>query len=114
MSSINPNIAIVEGNPGVGGDESKIWSEDLLSSYHKYATRKGFQVTQIEHNVIKIKGENAFERFKNETGVHRVQRIPKTERRGRVHTSTAVILVLPQINQQDINIGQQDIEWQFF
>lgn len=114
MSSINPNIAIIEGNPGVGGDESKIWSEDLLSSYLKYATRKGYQVTQIEHNVLKIKGDKAFETFKNETGVHRVQRIPKTERRGRVHTSTAVILVLPQINQQDIKIGQQDIEWQFF
>ncbi|HLL60615.1 MAG TPA: peptide chain release factor-like protein [Candidatus Nitrosocosmicus sp.] len=112
--TINPNIAIIEASPGVGGDESKIWMMDLLTSYSKFANRMNFKVIQIDENIIKIKGENAFNYFKNETGVHRVQRIPTTERRGRVHTSAAVILVLPEIIQSDIRINPQDVEWDFY
>lgn len=111
---INPNIAIIEANPGVGGEESKIWMMDLLNSYIKFANRMNFKVIQIDANIIKIKGENVFSFFKNETGVHRVQRIPSTEKRGRVHTSAAVILVLPEIVQSDTRISPVDIEWDFF
>src|SRR3989344_2897880 len=110
----NPNVAIIEINPGVGGDESKIWMKDLLNSYIKFGQRNGFQTSQIDHNMIKIRAENAFNLFKSETGVHRVQRIPATERRGRIHTSTAVVVVLPQINQQDLNIDQSQLEWDFY
>lgn len=112
---INHNVAILEVNPGVGGDEAKIWMQDLLDSYLAYANRKGFKVTQLDHNVIKIKGNDAFGLFKRETGVHRVQRIPATERRGRIHTSTAVVHVLPQIipTHHD-QIPAHEIEWQFF
>lgn len=111
---LNPNVAIIEALPGVGGDESKIWMKELLMSYLRYAQKKGFKFSYIDENTIKIVGEGAFNKFKNETGVHRVQRIPQTERRGRVHTSTAVIVVLPQIIQSDVRINQGDLEWQFF
>lgn len=109
----NPNVAIIEANAGVGGDEAKIWATDLLHSYIKFAQKKGFKVGIVDENVIKIRGESAFNYFKNETGVHRVQRIPQTERRGRIHTSTAVILVLPEIINTNININQSDLEWEF-
>lgn len=111
---INPNIAIIETNPGVGGEEAKIWASDLLSSYIKFANKQRFKIVNIGDNIIKIKGENAFNIFKNETGVHRVQRIPKTERRGRIHTSTAIVVVLPEISQSDYQINPNDLEWQFF
>ena len=112
--NINPNIAIIEVNPGVGGDESKIWMVDLINSYIKFAMKKGYSVNKLDQNIIKIKGEGAFDVFKNETGVHRVQRIPSTERRGRIHTSTVVVVVLPQINQQDVHIDNNDVEWNLF
>lgn len=111
---INPDIAIIEFYPGVGGDESKIWMLELLESYTRFANRNDYKASQIDDNVIKIKGTNVYELFKNETGVHRVQRIPKTERKGRVHTSTCVIVVLPQVIQSTIHVSPADIEWQFY
>ena len=111
---INPNIAIIEALPGVGGDESKLWMKELLLSYLRFAQKKTFKFVYLEDNTIKITGENVFNLFKNETGVHRVQRIPTTERRGRLHTSTAVIIVLPQVIQSEVRINQSDLEWQFF
>ena len=111
---INPNIAIIEALPGVGGDESKLWMKELLLSYIKYSERHGFKWGYLEEDTIKINGENVFHLFKNESGVHRVQRIPATERKGRIHTSTCIILVLPQIIQSDIQINPSDLEWQFY
>jgi len=111
---INPNIVIIEALPGVGGDEAKIWMRQLLLSYIRFAQKKGFKFSYLDDDVVEIRGEGAFNLFKNETGVHRVQRIPKTERRGRIHTSTAVIVVYPQIIQSDIKINPADLEWQFF
>ncbi len=112
--NINPNVVIVEALQGAGGEESKLWAKELLLSYIKFAQRKGFKFSYLEDDVIKISGENAFNYFKKETGVHRVQRIPQTERRGRIHTSTAVIIALPQINEQEVRINSADIDWQFF
>lgn len=111
---INPNIVIIEAKPGVGGDESKLWAKELLLSYIKFAQKHKFNFKYLDEDIIKIKGDNAFKLFKNETGVHRVQRIPTTERKGRVHTSTAIILVIPQIIQSDIVIKPSDVEWQFY
>ena len=111
--NINPNIVVIEAAQGAGGDESKNWGRELLISYAKFAERHGMKANYIEENVIRVKGDNAFTYFKNETGVHRVQRIPTTERKGRVHTSTAVIIVTPQISQSDVHISPADIEWQF-
>ncbi len=111
---VNPNIAIIEVNPGVGGEEAKIWGITLLSSYMKYAQKKGYKVEHWEENVIQVKGEGAYNKFKKETGVHRVQRVPTTEKRGRVHTSTCVVLVLPKIIQSDVRINEGDVNWDFF
>lgn len=111
---INPNIAIIEALPGVGGAESKLWMKELLLSYIRFAQKKLLKYAYIDETIIKISGENAFNFFKNETGVHRVQRIPQTERKGRIHTSTCIIVVLPQIIQSNIKINQSDLEWQFY
>ncbi|KKP66606.1 MAG: Peptide chain release factor [Candidatus Roizmanbacteria bacterium GW2011_GWA2_35_19] len=111
---INPNTVIIEALPGVGGDESKIWMKDLLSSYIKFSERKLFKCTYLDESAIKISGLNAYNLFKNETGVHRVQRIPATERKGRIHTSTCIIVVLPQIIKSDVRINPSDLEWQFY
>lgn len=114
--TINPNIAIIEAIPGVGGDESKLWMKELLLSYIKFAEKKGckFSYLDDENSLLKISGENVYHYFKKETGVHRVQRIPATERKGRIHTSTCVIVVLPQIIQSDVRLNQADLEWQFY
>lgn len=112
--NINQNIVIIEAIQGAGGDESKIWGLNLLSSYTKYALRKSMKVQLVEENIIRINGDSAFTLFKNETGVHRVQRIPTTEKRGRIHTSTAVIIVTPQISARDIQINNFDLSWQFY
>lgn len=111
---INPNTVIIEALPGAGGDESKIWGKQLLLSYIRFAQKRGMQFHYLDESVIRIKGENAYNYFKNETGVHRVQRIPTTERKGRVHTSTAVILVTPQVIQSDIKINPNELDWQFY
>lgn len=111
---INPNVAIIEALPGVGGDESKLWMQELLLSYLRFAQKRGFKYNYLEDNVIRISGENAFNLFRRETGVHRVQRIPETERKGRIHTSTCVMVVLPQITQPDVRINPGELEWQFY
>lgn len=112
--NINSNIAILEVNPGVGGEEAKIWMKDLLASYLRFAERKGFTISYMDHNVVRFKGENAFNLLKHETGVHRVQRIPATEKRGRLHTSTAVVVVYPFVQEREAQINEHEIEWQFF
>ena len=112
--NINANIVIIEAAQGAGGDESKIWGRELLVSYAKFAEKHGLITQFIEENIIRVKGPNAFKYFKSETGVHRVQRIPTTEKRGRIHTSTAVIIVTPQISQSEVHINQGDLDWQFF
>src|SRR3989338_11110270 len=112
--NINANIVVIEALPGAGGDESKIWGQELLLSYARYAQKMGMKTQMIEENVMRIAGPGAFGYFKNETGVHRVQRIPTTERKGRIHTSTAIIIVTPQISAHDTKIRQDEVEWQFF
>ncbi|MFZ6034806.1 MAG: peptide chain release factor-like protein [Patescibacteria group bacterium] len=111
---INPNVVVIEALPGVGGDESKLWMKELLLSYIRFAEKRLFKFAYLDENTIKIQGEGAFNFFKNETGVHRVQRIPATERKGRIHTSTCIIVVLPQIIQSDVRINPGDLDWQFY
>jgi peptide chain release factor 1 len=111
---INPNIAVIEALPGVGGDESKHWMKELLLSYIRFAEKRLLKFTYLDENTIRIQGEGAYKFFKNETGVHRVQRIPSTERKGRIHTSTCIIVVLPQIVQSDVRLNSGDVEWQFY
>jgi peptide chain release factor 1 len=111
---LNSNVVIIEAKPGVGGDESKLWAKELLLSYIKFAQKRNWKFSYLDDDILRIAGENVYQYFKNETGVHRVQRIPATERKGRIHTSTAIIVVLPQIIQSDLRINSSDLEWQFF
>ena len=97
-----------------GGDEAKLWASDLLRMYLKFATKKGWKVSSIGELVIRISGPGIFDLLKNEAGVHRVQRVPVTEKRGRIHTSTATVAILPEIKESDVAINLVDLEWDFF
>ncbi len=104
----------LEVRGATGGDEAKIWASDLLRMYLKYAAKKGWRATSIDEATIKLEGDRVLEVLKNEAGVHRVQRIPTTERRGRIHTSTATVAVLPEIKESEVSINPSDIELEFF
>src|SRR3989344_5046368 len=86
------NAVILEVRPGVGGDEAKIWAGDLVRMYSRYAETRNWKLDTLDDGVIKIKGKEVYDRMKWETGVHRVQRIPETEKAGRIHTSTASVV----------------------
>lgn len=111
---MNPNVVILEIRAGTGGQEAEIWARDLLRMYLRYATSKGWKVIQLDEGVIKITGPNAYFALQNEGGVHRVQRIPQTEKRGRIHTSTATVAVLPEVPEQEVYIRPEDLDWDFF
>lgn len=111
---MNNNIAIIEIRGATGGDEAKIWAGDLIRMYMRFATSKRWKTEIIDEGVIKISGPDVYTLFKYETGVHRVQRIPKTERYGRIHTSTATVAVLPEIEEREVYINPSDLEWEFY
>lgn len=105
---------IMDINGGAGGEEAKQWADELLRMYSRYAQRVGFSVEQVDEGVIKISGPkhmHPFGTFKYEAGVHRVQRVPLTEKRGRVHTSTATVSILPELDDIDLHIAPEDIEF---
>lgn len=104
----------IEIRSATGGDEAKIWATDLMRMYMRYAESKGWKVTTIDETSIKVIGEGAFDLLKHESGVHRVQRVPATEKRGRIHTSTATVAVLPKIESRDVQINPADLDIQFF
>ncbi len=111
---MNTNIAILEFRPGPGGDEAKIWAADLMRMYTRYANYQGYKVEELSDTAIRIKGDHVFDIFQYEAGTHRVQRVPTTERAGRIHTSTATVAVLPDIPEHEIEIRNDDLEWDFF
>jgi peptide chain release factor 1 len=104
--------AIIEVRGATGGDEAKIWADDLLRMYTRFANLQGWRVSQIEPNVIRIHGKGAYGLLKYEAGVHRVQRVPTTERQGRIHTSTASVAVLPEVPESEVTIRPEDIEFE--
>lgn len=104
---------IVEIRPGVGGEEAKIWGEDLMRMYTRYANVKNWKVANLDENVVKISGAEAYGRLIHETGVHRVQRVPVTEAQGRIHTSTASVVVLPEVPESQIEIREDELLWEF-
>jgi len=115
---------IVEIRAGTGGGEAGLFAADLFRMYSRYAQAKGWQVGIIDSNqsevggfkelIFEIKGKGAFSRFKHERGVHRVQRVPITEASGRIHTSTATVAVLPEAEEIELNINQDDLKMEFF
>ncbi len=110
---------ILEIRSAAGGDEASIWAGDLLRMYERYADRLGFKIEGIEASpaevggydkvTVGVKGSGAYSKLKYEGGVHRVQRVPKTESQGRVHTSTATVAVLPEAEEVDIEIDPNDV-----
>ncbi len=111
---MNTDIAILELRPGPGGEEAKIWANDLLRMYVRYANLSGWKVEELDERVLRIRGTGVFGKLQYEAGTHRVQRIPTTERHGRIHTSTATVAVLPEIPEQDVVVRPEDLELEFF
>lgn len=105
---------ILEIRPAAGGDEAKIWASDLLRMYLKFSQKQGWKTEILNDGVVKFTGPEAFQKLKYEAGVHRVQRVPKTEKYGRIHTSTATVAVLPEIPETQIKINPGDIKFQAF
>lgn len=111
--------AVMEIRAGTGGDEASIFAGDLFRMYQKFCENKGWKFEVVSMNegtvggfkevVIEIKGDGAYGILKFESGVHRVQRVPKTETQGRVHTSAASVVVLPEADEFDVEINDKDI-----
>ncbi|KKT26759.1 MAG: Peptide chain release factor 1 [Parcubacteria group bacterium GW2011_GWA2_43_9b] len=111
---------ILEIRAGAGGDEAAIFAADLFRMYTRYAQSQGWGLAVINENrtsiggfkevVMEINGAEAYEQLQNESGVHRVQRIPKTEKNDRVHTSTATVAVLPKVESNEIKLNPQDLQ----
>lgn len=111
---MNPDTAILEFRPGPGGEEARNWARDLMRMYTRYANIIGWKIEQVSDMALRIRGPGAFTKLQYEAGTHRVQRVPQTERSGRIHTSTATVAVLPEIPENEISIRPEDLEWDFF
>ncbi|HEV8573177.1 MAG TPA: peptide chain release factor 1 [Dehalococcoidia bacterium] len=115
---------IVEIRAAAGGDEATLFAGDLFRMYSRYAERRRWQVEVLDSNqsdlggfkeiVFEVAGRGAYSRLKYESGVHRVQRVPETEAQGRIHTSTATVAVLPEADDVDININENDLRIDIF
>ncbi len=118
----NPNDkknAIIEIRAGAGGDEAALFAGDLFRMYSRFCENKGWKMSLIDSSVLgiggfkevvfEVKGEGAYGLLRFEAGTHRVQRVPETEKQGRVHTSTATVVVLPEAEEVDVEIKQSDI-----
>jgi peptide chain release factor 1 len=115
---------IVEIRAAVGGDEAAIWAGDLFRMYQRYTENHGWNIEPINTSVsesggfkeitFSVKGRGAYSRFKFEAGPHRVQRVPKTESQGRVHTSIATVAVLPEVDAVEVEINEGDLEVDVF
>ncbi|EAW38745.1 peptide chain release factor 1 [Lyngbya sp. PCC 8106] len=111
---------MLEIRAGTGGDEASIWAGDLVRMYSRYAEGQKWQVKIVSESsadmggfkeaILEIKGDQVYSKLKFEAGVHRVQRVPLTEAGGRVHTSTATVAVMPEVDEVDVEIDPKDIE----
>jgi len=113
------NKVILEIRAGVGGDEAGLFAGDLARMYQRYSQNKGWSFQMMDSNdmgnggfkyfAARIQGEGSYDALKLESGTHRVQRVPATERQGRVHTSTATVVVLPEVEPKEVVINDSDI-----
>jgi peptide chain release factor 1 len=108
-----PNELILEIRAGAGGDEATLFANELMQMYKRYAETKGWGVKIIDDLTLEIKGKTAFEDLRYETGVHRVQRIPETEKMGRVHTSTASVAILPLRKKVKFEVNPAELHMEF-
>ena len=110
----------VEVRAGTGGDEAALFAAELVRMYSRYAERRRWRVEAMDSNVTEIggvkeavlliEGKGAYSRFKHESGVHRVQRVPATEASGRIHTSTVTVAVMPEVEEVDVQINPNDLK----
>lgn len=116
--SLDERNVILQVSGAAGGEEAKIWGDELLRMYTKFGERVGLKFEQVDEGVLRVSGKyngkGPFNVFKYEAGVHRVQRIPETEKRGRVHTSTATVSVLPELEDIDLHIAPEDITFEAY
>ncbi len=111
---------MLEIRAGTGGDEASIWAGDLMRMYTRYAQTQGWKVSLVSESlgdmggwkevILEIKGDDVYSQLKFEAGVHRVQRVPVTEAGGRVHTSTATVAIMPEVDEVEVHIDPKDIE----
>jgi peptide chain release factor 1 len=105
---------IVEIRKGAGGDEAGLWAGDLYRMFTRYAEKRGFKTETLDAGegayTFEVRGDGAYSVFKFEGGTHRVQRVPETESQGRIHTSTATVAVLPEAEEVDVELDQNDLE----
>lgn len=106
---LNSRDIILEIRAGAGGQEASLFGEELLRAYIRYAEMRGWRVTSLGDGVVEISGEEVYGHFKYESGVHRVQRIPETEKMGRTHTSTVTVAILPRAEEEDVRIRSEDL-----
>lgn len=114
----------LEIRPAAGGDEAALFTEALFTMYTKYAQKNGWQVEMMsltqgnvggfKEVIAGIRGQKVYSKLKYESGVHRVQRVPKTETQGRIHTSTVTVAVLPEVEEVEVNINQNDLKIDVF
>lgn len=112
--NLDDRNVLIEVKGAAGGDEANIFAGELLRMYMRFAERKGLKAEFLEENVLKISGRGAFNELKYESGVHRVQRTPKTEKKGRIHTSTVTVSVLPELEDIDLHINPDEISFEAF
>ena len=114
---------ILEIRAGAGGDEAAIFAGDLARMYQRYSANRGWNFSVLDTSpgtlggyktfISKIEGDNCYDNLKQESGVHRVQRIPETEKAGRVHTSTATVALLPMVEAKEVQVNPNDLEVTF-
>lgn len=107
------HTVIMEIRAGAGGDEATIFANELARMYRNYMTARGWHVHALDDLVFEISGEGVYEKLQYESGVHRVQRVPKTEKSGRIHTSTVSVAVLKAATPQDVDVKENDLEITF-
>jgi peptide chain release factor 1 len=108
-----PNEIILEARAGAGGDEAAIFATQLVEMYERYAESLGWSAKHLDEYSLEIKGKDAYKLLRFETGVHRVQRVPATEKNGRIHTSTASIAILPIRKKVTFEINPADLEMEY-
>ena len=116
--------AIIEIRGGAGGDEAALFAADLFRMYQRYAERQGWRLEVLNTSesgpggyreiTFEVSGQDAYRRMKHESGVHRVQRVPETESQGRIHTSTATVAVLPEVDEVEVDIDWGEVRTDIF
>lgn len=108
-----PNEIVLEARAGAGGDEAALFATELVAMYERFAQVRGWTVKHLDEYTLEIKGKDVYKLLRFETGVHRVQRVPVTEKNGRIHTSTASIAVLPIRKKVKFEINPADLDMEY-